>query len=109
MKSFYEAMTLLTNHGLKNMSLDELKWLSCATDLAEGEARRLGSVCEDIACLVANDDRAGLKSGNFQNADDVFGLLCVLSHNLNTIAGMIYLGTEAEHKAQELSKATPTA
>lgn len=101
MRDIYEAMTLLANRGLKHMTLDELKMLSGATDIAESEARRLAAVCDGIACLVNTDATAKLPGGNFQSESDVFDLLCSLSHSLSGIAGLIYLGGEAELKVQE--------
>lgn len=109
MRTIYDAMQLLAARGLDRMNQEELEMLAGATDRAEVEARQLSAICEGIACLVSADAEGRISAGNFQTAESVFELLCYLSNQFDSIAGMICLGEEARHRVGELQRADTSA
>lgn len=62
---------------------------------AAAEAARQAEVTQSIGCLVSEDGQSSTRFGSFQNSEDVFGLLCALSHSLETIGAMAEVGSYA--------------
>lgn len=93
------TLRLLYESAKDNMSADELEYMGNAlTENAADHARRMSTVAEGVACLIDSDTR----SGALQSKNELFALLCVLSHEFNAISGMVDVGTEATWKANEM-------
>lgn len=103
MSEIHTALRALYRHAEGNMSAEELQDLGCLlTDEAEVIARRSGDVTEKLACLISVDGDTPTGAGNFQSADEVFTLLCMLAHEFNTVAAMLDVGQDASLKARLL-------
>ncbi len=63
-------------------------------------SKRMSEVTETLACLVANDGISKDSHGGFQNSDQVFGLLCMISQQFDVIAGLMDVADESRWIAQ---------
>jgi hypothetical protein len=61
---------------------------------AEQEADNLHDLVIGIGCLVGVDENAG----NFKHKSGVSNLLFNISHQIDTIKGMIHIGSNAEYR-----------
>ncbi|ADL56029.1 hypothetical protein [Gallionella capsiferriformans] len=77
-----------------SLSNPELEWFAQATEQAQTEARNLRDVAMGIGCLVASDTQ----SGAFQDKHNLPQLLFSLSAQLDTITGMIEIGSAANDR-----------
>lgn len=95
-------MSKLFERAEGRLTLEELEAIAQLSANGADAARRLAAVCEGIACLVTADQNKPIRAGNFQEPDAVFDLLCMLSHGLDTVAGMVEIGSAAEFKVRQL-------
>jgi len=94
-RPIYESMTLLMQRAEGNLTPADWLQLTDLADAAASEALRLAEVTQSIGCLVSEDGQSSTRFGSFQNSEDVFGLLCALSHSLETIGAMAEVGSYA--------------
>lgn len=78
----------------------ELEWFSGATEHAEHGLITLKQTIESIGCLVMNDANLEREkqAGNFSNNDDVPDLLFSIANSLDTIQGLIHIGSSADDR-----------
>ena len=78
----------------------ELEWFSRSTEYAEMMLRNLRDTMEGIGCLVASDTKENnaYPAGNFQSNSDVPTLLFSLANSIDSIQGMIHVGTSADDR-----------
>jgi hypothetical protein len=76
------------------LTTEELEWFAKYTSEAERESQNLASIVMDIGCLVGADTDAG----SFRSQSSISTLLFSISHQVDTISGMIYIGSCAEHR-----------
>jgi hypothetical protein len=76
---------------------EELEWFSGATDHAENMIIPLHETINGIGCLVASDEQ----DGTFQSRHDVPGLLFSIANSLDTIQGLIHIGSAANHRLRK--------
>lgn len=82
-----------------SLTTEELRWFARATDQAQNILTAMTPVVESIGGLVSHDGNTqGVRAGNFQGADDVPGLLFNITHQLQTIAGLIHVGDSAAQR-----------
>lgn len=93
-----DAMAMMYERGKASMSDADLEELTCLSELAVDEARRMGDVCSGIGCLIAYDGRTKTGAGNFRDAGDVSSLLFALGHSFDTLAGMVHVGDRATYE-----------
>lgn len=107
------ALRYLWEKSADRLSNDELKWFADLNDKAGDEADELSRIVMGIGCLIGSDKSAG----NFQSAASVAGLMFNLSHQLDTIAGLAQISTQAQErldypayykKPRKTSQETPT-
>ncbi|SFF19550.1 hypothetical protein [Nitrosomonas sp. Nm166] len=85
-----------TSHTLTKK---ELEWFSAATEHAEHMIISLHDTIEGVGCLVSGDGWDGsVRSGNFQSHNDVPELLYSIANSLDTIQGLIHIGSSADHR-----------
>jgi len=86
-----------TSHTLTDK---ELKWFSQTTEHAEHGLVSLKQTIENIGCLVMNDANLekGKQAGNFRDNDDAADLLFSIANTLDTIQGLIHIGSSADHR-----------
>ncbi len=94
-RPIYESMTLLMQRAEGNLTPADWLQLTDLADAAASEALRLAEVTQSIGCLVSEDGQSSTRFGSFQNSEDVFALLCSLSHSLETIGAMAEVGSYA--------------
>lgn len=99
----YDCMMMIYRHAEAHMTQVELKAVgSSFTEEAANLARRLDGVLQGIACLVLDDAKRPDPVGSFQNGETVFNLLCATAQQLNIIAALVDVGTEATWQVREL-------
>lgn len=76
------------------LSVQELEWFVNFTDQAETETNNLAKMILNLACLIGADEH----TGSFQNSRPLSDLLFNLSHQIDTINGMIHIGSRAEDR-----------
>lgn len=79
------------------LTTEELEWFAGYTEEAEREGQNLASIVMDIGCLVGADTSAG----NFRHQSSVSTLLFSISHQIDTINGMLYMGSSAGHRLRD--------
>lgn len=72
----------------------ELEYFSGATENAQSETRHLRDVVLGIACLISSDTQ----SGALQDKDGMPTMLFSISAQLDTISGMIEIGSAANER-----------
>jgi hypothetical protein len=77
-----------------NLSEQELEWFAKATEQARIESRNLRDVVMGIGCLIASDTT----SGALQDTQDASSMLYAISAQLDTITGMIEIGSAANDR-----------
>jgi hypothetical protein len=77
-----------------SLSEQELEWFAKATEHAQSEARNLRDVVQGIGCLIASDTT----SGALQDRDGSSAMLYAISGQLDTISGMIEIGSAANDR-----------
>lgn len=102
MKPVYESMSMLYSKAKDNLTMEELSSLSDLADEVSSEAMRLSRMTETLGCLVNYDANNKDRHGGFQHGDDVFNLMCCLSHSLDTLGGMAEVAAMAayEHRTR---------
>ncbi len=101
-----QVLSTLYERAKDNMTAEELESLGFKlTDDPTTLARHMATISEGIGCLVVEDGHHPSGAGNFQDADSVFRLLWALSVQFDTIANMVFVGSEAKFRAEELRKA----
>lgn len=79
-----------------NLTPDALEWVAkSADDVAHRMATDLKETVNGIACLVANEPKDGGGAGNFQSPHDLPELLFGIGHSLDTIGGLMQIGSGA--------------
>lgn len=79
-----------------NLAPDAMKWIAeSADDLARRMTADLKETVNGIGCLVANEPEDGGGAGNFQGQHDLPELLFGIAHSLDTIGGLMALGSRA--------------
>lgn len=81
-----------------NLSQKELESFGNITDHAVMQADTLAEVIAGIGGLVCQDDNVG----SFHGKQRVANLLCNISHQVDVLAGMMYVGTRAEDKLKTM-------
>lgn len=76
------------------LSEQELEWFAKATEHAQSEARNLRDVVQGIGCLIASDTT----SGALQDTNGASSMLYAISAQLDTITGMIEIGSAANDR-----------
>lgn len=94
------AMAMMYERARASMSEADLEELTCLSELAVDEARRMGDVCSGIGCLIAYDGRTETGAGNFRDAGDVSSLLFALGHSFDMLAGMVHVGDRATYESR---------
>ena len=94
-RPIYESMHLLMQRAHDQLTPADWFQLTDLADAAASEALRLAKVTEHIGCMVSDDGESAARSGFFQNSEDVFALLCSLSHSLEMIGAMAEVGSYA--------------
>lgn len=103
MRTMYDKLTTMFELAQDRMSLEELDSLANLEDEAISRARNLSTLCSGLGSLVSDDaNRPDGKNGAFQDGDEVFSLLWMLSDELDTIAAMSEVGSCASWKAQQV-------
>lgn len=77
-----------------SLSNPELEWFAQATEHAQTEARNLRDVAMGIGCLIASDTQ----SGALQDRDGASSMLYAIAAQLDTITGMIEIGSAANDR-----------
>lgn len=77
-----------------SLSNPELEWFAQATEHAQTEVRNLRDVAAGIGCLIASDTQ----SGALQDRDGTSSMLYAISAQLDTITGMIEIGSAANDR-----------
>ncbi|MEI7457465.1 MAG: hypothetical protein WCK93_12155 [Nitrosomonadales bacterium] len=77
-----------------SLSNPELEWFARATEQAQTEARNLRDVATGIGCLIASDTQ----SGALQDRDGTSSMLYAISAQLDTITGMMEIGSAANDR-----------
>ncbi len=88
------VMWQLWERASDNLSEQELEWFAKATEYAQSESRNLRDVVSGLGCLIASDTH----SGAFQDNHNLPPLLFSLSAQLDTITGMIEIGSAANDR-----------
>lgn len=91
-------MQTLWEKSQDNLSHDEIKQFSNLTDHALMHADALAEVVQGIGGLVQQDDEVG----SFHDKREVANLLWNISHQIDVLAGLLYVGTRAEDKLKEM-------
>ncbi len=102
----HRVMLELWERTASILSTEGLEWFAKATEQAEHLTGELEDVLEGLGCLVMSDRACGKKAtdlchyptGNFQSADDVGVLLFFIAKNLDTIKGLIHVGSSAQDR-----------
>ncbi len=81
-----------------NLNNSELEWFAKATEQAHNEALSLRDVVSGIACLISSDSQ----SGALQDTHGTPAMLFSISAQLDTIAGMIEVGSAANNRLRRL-------
>jgi len=95
--SVNNALFHLWGKSASTLTTEELEWFSGLTNNALNTTENLSNIVQSIGCMV-NEDNG--ETGYFQNSHDVFMLMWNLSEQLDTIAGMIHIGTSAADRLQ---------
>lgn len=78
-----------------NLDINTQRWVAESTDnVAKRMVVDLAATVSGIGCLVANDQEAG-GAGNFQSPHDLPELLHGIAHSLDTIGGLMAIGSRA--------------
>lgn len=77
-----------------SLSKPELEWFAKATEHAHNEAKHLRDVVSGLACLIASDTQ----SGALQDERGIPTMLFSISAQLDTISGMIEIGSAANDR-----------
>lgn len=77
-----------------SLSKSELEYFAKATAHAHTESKNLRDVVSGLGCLIASDDQ----SGALQDQRDLPTLLYSISAQLDTISGMIEIGSAANDR-----------
>jgi hypothetical protein len=88
------VMWQLWERTADSLSNSELEWFAKATEQARLDSRRLRDVVMGIGCLIASDTT----SGALQDAQDASSMLYAISSQLDTITGMIEIGSAANDR-----------
>ena len=100
------AMALMWKKSNWQMSAHELEWFANgAVEQVSTEAHALSAVLESTACLSMNDK----DTGSFQDSDSTSSLLFNLHNQLNIIAGLADIATDASYRARQALKDTKAA
>lgn len=94
------ALLELWKRSSNQLTTQELEWFSDFTEQAEINARELAEVVENIGCLIGCDE----KTGSFQDQDSMMNLLSSLSHQIDAIAGMVFIGSRATDRLNDLEQ-----
>lgn len=81
--------------GVKHLTPDLRRDLATAGHEAVHSLRRFAEAVEGLGCLIAYDAVKKTGAGNFQDGDDVAGLLFAVSHVIDVSAGLILAGEVA--------------
>jgi len=92
MRPTRDALALLYSRAEANLTPDDMDTPSSLTAVASSEALRMASITEKLACLVAEDGQQKGGTGHFQEAEDVFELLCALSQSFEVIGALAEIG-----------------
>lgn len=90
-RSISKAIDRLWENSANRLSQQELEWFAGFTEAARNDADDLSHIVSGLGCLIGNDKNCG----NFRDEGAVMNLLNNLSHQIDTIAGMIALGAFA--------------
>lgn len=92
-------MIKLWNSASDTLTEEELEWFSGATENAELVIISLRQTLETLGCVISNDanHRDGSKSVNFLSNDNVTDLMFMITNHLDTIQGLIYIGSSADY------------
>jgi hypothetical protein len=88
------VMWQLWERAKDSLSNPELEWFAQATEQARVESRNLRDVVSGIGCLIASDTH----SGALQDRDGASSMLYAISAQLDTITGMIEIGSAANDR-----------
>ena len=81
------------------MPREDLEYFSGATTVASFMARNLSSVVSGIGCLIATEADAPegtMRSGNFQDGNDVPTLLFHVAESIEVVAALMDIGSDAD-------------
>ena len=94
LKTVSNGFFALWEKSVNSLTKEELEWFAQFTDEAELAGKNLSGVLNGLGCLIGSDDN----TGSFQDQGAVSELLFNLSHQIDTINGMIQIGSSAEHR-----------
>lgn len=89
-------MQTLWEKSQDNLTKDEIKSFGHLTDNALMQADVLAEVVTGIGGLIASDDDVG----SFRDKQNVANLMFNISHQVDVLAGLLYVGTRAEDKVK---------
>lgn len=99
------VLSFLYNRADSNLDVDELKFLSRASEAARFMASQLGETVSNIGCLVQNDsysEPGKLRAGNFEDGYNVGQLLFSIADQINIISELVNIGSECDFALRQM-------
>ncbi|MFL9918822.1 hypothetical protein PQR75_26260 [Paraburkholderia fungorum] len=82
---------------VRDLDVDELGFLSEATECASHMAYNLADTVSNVGCLINADYTPGeMRAGNFELGDNVSSLLFVIADQVRVISELAQIGSNAE-------------
>ena len=101
MRTLSDALEKLYQHAEPHMAPEDLDAVaSRLLEEAKDIARNASDVMGGLAALVAHDGEGEHAAGNFQNAEDLFPLLWLVSQQFQTVAALVQVGNDARLEAR---------
>ena len=101
MRSLSDALEKLCLHAEPHMEPEDLDTVArLLLEEAKDMARNASDVMGGLAALVVNDGESERAAGNFQDAQDLFPLLWLVSQQFQTLAALVQVGNDARIEAR---------
>lgn len=91
-KNAANALNNLWEKASENLSKEELGWFAGLSSYATMEAKNLSGIVTSIGCLINADAD---ETGTFQDKFGISELLFSVSHQIDTIQGLVSISSDA--------------
>lgn len=93
-----QIMQTLWEKSQDNLTKDEIKSFGYLTENALMQVDLLAETVTGIGGFIASDDDVGA----FKDKQNVANLMFNIAHQVDVLAGLLYVGTRAEDKLKEM-------